>query len=187
MGWTRACGSAFAQRGQDHADVGRRHHQRVPSPALARDRWQAGLPRLRLHHLLRLPAVGGPAALTLQGLSRRLLDPLGHAVRAPQAAAADLSARRRRLAVRTMGSYLARWRFTAQKPLRRAYEQWRDEVRTGWRRTIRPFRPRPGGRRARFSGATRPACARMTCAAAAMPRAAGRRWCGPVTSAPISA
>jgi winged helix-turn-helix protein len=30
-----------------------------------------------------------------------------------------------------MGSYLARWRFTAQKPLRRAYEQWRDEVRTG--------------------------------------------------------
>src|SRR3954452_14248174 len=101
MGWTRACGSAFAQRGQDHADVGRRHHQRVPSPALARDRWQAGLPRLRLHHLLRLPAVGGPAALTLQGLSEQLLDPLGHAVRAPQAAAADLSARRRRLAVRS--------------------------------------------------------------------------------------
>jgi transposase/bacterioferritin-associated ferredoxin len=28
-----------------------------------------------------------------------------------------------RLAVRTMGSYLARWGFTAQKPLRRAYEQ----------------------------------------------------------------
>jgi len=50
-----------------------------------------------------------------------------------------------------------------------AYEQWRDEVRTGWRRTIRPFRPRPGGRRARFSGVTRPACARMTRAAAAMP------------------
>src|SRR5579863_10105616 len=28
-----------------------------------------------------------------------------------------------RLAVRTMGTYLRRWRFTAQKPLRRAYEQ----------------------------------------------------------------
>src|SRR3712207_2365651 len=28
-----------------------------------------------------------------------------------------------RLAVRTMGTYLARWGFTAQKPLRRAYEQ----------------------------------------------------------------
>ena len=28
-----------------------------------------------------------------------------------------------RLAVRTTGKYLARWGFTAQKPLRRAYEQ----------------------------------------------------------------
>jgi transposase len=28
-----------------------------------------------------------------------------------------------RLAVRTMGTYLARWGFTAQKPLRRAYER----------------------------------------------------------------
>lgn len=28
-----------------------------------------------------------------------------------------------RLAVRTMGTYLARWGFTPQKPLRRAYEQ----------------------------------------------------------------
>ncbi len=34
-----------------------------------------------------------------------------------------------RLAVRTMGTYLARWGFTAQKPLRRAYEQNRAEVR----------------------------------------------------------
>ena len=28
-----------------------------------------------------------------------------------------------RLAVRSVGTYLARWDFTAQKPLRRAYEQ----------------------------------------------------------------
>ena len=34
-----------------------------------------------------------------------------------------------RLAVRTMGTYLARWRFTAQKPLRRAYEQRPEQVR----------------------------------------------------------
>jgi transposase len=34
-----------------------------------------------------------------------------------------------RLAVRTMGSYLARWGFTAQKPLRRAYEQCPAAVR----------------------------------------------------------
>src|SRR3712207_8421283 len=34
-----------------------------------------------------------------------------------------------RLAVRTTGTYLARWGFTAQKPLRRAYEQNPTEVR----------------------------------------------------------
>jgi hypothetical protein len=34
-----------------------------------------------------------------------------------------------RLAVRTTGKYLARWGFTAQKPLRRAYEQNPAEVR----------------------------------------------------------
>jgi transposase len=39
-----------------------------------------------------------------------------------------------RLAVRTMGSYLARWGFTAQKPLRRAYEQDPAAVRRWQRR-----------------------------------------------------
>ncbi len=39
-----------------------------------------------------------------------------------------------RLAVRTMGSYLARWGFTAQKPLRRAYEQDPAAVRRWLRR-----------------------------------------------------
>src|SRR3954449_11261749 len=34
-----------------------------------------------------------------------------------------------RLAVRTIGTYLARWEFTPQKPLRRAYEQQPDAVR----------------------------------------------------------
>jgi transposase len=34
-----------------------------------------------------------------------------------------------RLAVRTIGTYLARWDFTPQKPLRRAYEQRPAEVR----------------------------------------------------------
>ena len=34
-----------------------------------------------------------------------------------------------RLAVRTIGTYLARWGFTAQKPLRRAYEQSPKAVR----------------------------------------------------------
>jgi transposase len=38
------------------------------------------------------------------------------------------------LAVRTMGKYLARWGFTAQKPLRRAYEQSPAAVRRWLRR-----------------------------------------------------
>src|SRR3954447_7341863 len=42
-----------------------------------------------------------------------------------------------RLAVRTMGTYLARWGFTAQKPLRRAYEQDPAAVR----RWLRPDSP----------------------------------------------
>src|SRR3712207_2079510 len=39
-----------------------------------------------------------------------------------------------RLAVRSMGTYLARWGFTAQRPLRRAYEQDPAAVRRGRRR-----------------------------------------------------
>src|SRR3712207_7643057 len=39
-----------------------------------------------------------------------------------------------RLGVRTMGTYLARWGFTAQKPLRRAYEQDPAAVRRWLRR-----------------------------------------------------
>jgi transposase len=39
-----------------------------------------------------------------------------------------------RLAVRTMGTYLARWGYTAQKPLRRAYEQDPVSVRRWLRR-----------------------------------------------------
>ena len=38
------------------------------------------------------------------------------------------------LAVRTVGKYLARWGFTAQKPLRRAYEQDPAAVRRWLRR-----------------------------------------------------
>ena len=39
-----------------------------------------------------------------------------------------------RLAVRTMGTYLARWGFTAQQPLRRAYEQDPTAMRRWLRR-----------------------------------------------------
>jgi transposase len=46
------------------------------------------------------------------------------------------------LAVRTMGKYLARWGFTAQRPLRRAYEQSLRCPSTRWRaRNLRQLRP----------------------------------------------
>jgi transposase len=44
-----------------------------------------------------------------------------------------------RLAVRTMGAYLARWGFTAQKPLRRAYEQRPAAVRRWLRQDYPAF------------------------------------------------
>src|SRR3954453_13330295 len=47
-----------------------------------------------------------------------------------------------RLAVRTMGTYLARWGFAAQKPLRRAYEQDPAAVRRWLRRGYPPISAR---------------------------------------------
>jgi transposase len=55
---------------------------------------------------------------------------LGHALWSRSAVAALIEQRCGvRLAVRTMGTYLGRWGFTPQKPLRRAYEQKPREVR----------------------------------------------------------
>ena len=93
-----------------------------------------------------------------------------------------------RLAVRTMGTSLARWGFTAQKPLRRAYEQDPAAVRGAGsggttRRSWRGPRPKAGS----SSGATRPGCARTTCAASATRPGAGRPRSGSPTGGPASA
>ena len=88
------------------------------------------------------------------------------------------------LAIRTVGKYLARWGFTAQKPLRRAYEQNPAAVRCWLRRDYPLSWRRPVGRTAPSSGVTKPVCARTTCAAAATRREAGRRWSGSVTGEP---
>jgi transposase len=107
-----------------------------------------------------------------------------------RAAVRELIARRFgvRLAVRTMGTYLARWGFTAQKPLRRAHERDPAAVRRwGSGGTTRPSRRGPGPRAAPSSGATRPACAPTTCAAAAMRPGAARPRCGSTTGGPASA
>jgi transposase len=62
-----------------------------------------------------------------------------------------------RLAVRTMGSYLARWGFTAQKPLRRAYEQDPAAVRRWQRRDYPAIADRAKAEGGPSSGVTRPA------------------------------
>src|SRR5215210_3014128 len=125
----------------------------------------------------------------VQGLIRRHTpDELGLPFALWSRAAVGAPVARRRgvaLAVRTVGKYLARWGFTAQKPIRRAHEQDPAAVRRWLRREyIRRSWPGPGRRRASSSGATRPACAPATCAAAPTPRAAGRRWSGSATSGP---
>ena len=48
-----------------------------------------------------------------------------------------------RLAVRTTGTYLARWGFTAQKPLRRAYEQRPTDVQRWLRQDYPATWPAP--------------------------------------------
>src|SRR5215210_3428316 len=92
-----------------------------------------------------------------------------------------------RLAVRTMGTYLARWGFTAQKPLRGPMSRTRRRCGAGCDATTRPSRRGPRRRAAPSSGATRPACAPTTCAAAATRPGAARRRCGSTTSGPGSA
>ena len=88
-----------------------------------------------------------------------------------------------RLAVRTTGTYLAHWGFTAQKPRRRAYEQCPAEVRHWLRHEDPAIVAR--ARRARgviFWGdetGLRP----MTCAVVPMRRPARRPSCGLTTAA----
>src|ERR687885_678063 len=95
-----------------------------------------------------------------------------------RAAARELIRRRFgvRLAVRTMGTYLARWGFTAQKPLRRGSE---PEPGAGG--------GRPRRRGAPSSGVTRPVFAPMTCGAAATRPGVAHRRCGSTTGGPTSA
>src|SRR5271167_3818420 len=71
----------LAQSGQGDADVRSGRRERIPAPALAADRWKAGVSALRLRPLLRLSALGYSAALALQGLPRRFFGDIRHFVR----------------------------------------------------------------------------------------------------------
>ena len=98
-----------------------------------------GKPRGRKPDEQRLLDAAQEAAV--QGLVRRHTpDELGLPFALWSRAAVGLLIARRcgvELAVRTVGKYLARWGFTAQKPIRRAYEQDPAAVRR-WRRRDYP-------------------------------------------------
>ena len=91
------------------------------------------------------------------------------------------------VAVRTMGTYLARWGYTPQKPLRRAYEQDPAAVRRWLRREYPAITARAKAENGMIFWATRAACARTTCAAGATPHAARPRWFAPTTGGPMLA
>ena len=110
------------------------------------DRYQAGgLEALAVR--TRGPKVGVHRRLTLrqeQAVQKAITDTTPDQLKLPFAlwtrvAIAQLIARRYGIAlpVRTMGHYLARWGFTAQKPLKRAYEQ-RPEAIAAWLKTEYP-------------------------------------------------
>lgn len=110
------------------------------------DRYQAGgLEALAVR--TRGPKVGVHRRLTArqeQAVQKAITDTTPDQLKLPfalwtRAAIAQLIQRRYNvvLPVRTMGHYLSRWGFTAQKPLKRAYEQ-RPEAIAAWLKTEYP-------------------------------------------------
>ncbi len=60
-----------------------------------------------------------------------------------------------KLHVRSVGKYLARWGFTPQKPIKKAYEQRPEAVQKGWMRNTRLLSKEPGPKAVRFAGVTK--------------------------------
>src|SRR5689334_4695272 len=114
VGLTQTGVFAICQRFAAHGKAGLKSGRRGPEPGtgwLLHQRQEAGVRDLIRRYLP--DALGLPFALW------------------SRAAVAALIEQRygTRLAVRTMGTYLARWAFTPQQPLRRAYEQQPAAVR----------------------------------------------------------
>ncbi len=79
-----------------------------------------------------------------------------------------------RLPVRTMGLYLARWGFTPQKPMKKAYEQSPAAVRKWLDEDYPVIAARAKAEGAEIHWGDEAACAATTCAGAASPRKARR-------------
>jgi transposase len=83
------------------------------------------------------------------------------------------------LPVRTVGKYLARWGFTPQKPIKKAYEQRPEaprQCRPGSRSSTPLLRRRPGHKAQRFIGVTKRHWSIRTFGDAVTRLRAKRRW-----------
>jgi transposase len=87
-----------------------------------------------------------------------------------------------RLAVRTMGTYLARWGFTAQKPIRRAYEQDPAAVRRWLRQDYPAIAARAKAEGGTIFWGDETGLRADDVRGRSMPPAVGPRWFGSVIS-----
>jgi transposase len=142
----RRTAMAMRERGASFTEIGRAVGVHYMTVSKWWDRYQAGgVDALAAQK--RGPAVGAHRRLTAkqeQAIQRAITDTTPDQLKLPfalwtRAAIVALVARRYgiTLPVRTMGHYLARWGFTAQKPIKRAYEQ-RPEAIAAWLKTTYP-------------------------------------------------
>jgi transposase len=81
-----------------------------------------------------------------------------------------------KLQVRSIGKYLARWGFTPQKPIKRAYEQSPAAVQAWLEGEYPAIEQRARAEGGEFTGVTRPRWSTPTCAVEAMPLQAKHQW-----------
>lgn len=134
------------EAGDSFSDIGRTLGVHYMTVSMWWDRYRAGgLEALAVRK--RGPKTGSHRRLTRrqeQAIQRAITDTTPDQLKLPfalwtRAAIAQLIQQRFGIAlpVRTMGHYLRRWGFTAQKPIKRAYEQ-RPELIAAWLKTEYP-------------------------------------------------
>jgi len=142
----RRIAMAMREEGRTFTEIGAALGVHYMTVSMWWDRYQAGGVDA-LAPQKRGPAVGAHRRLSAkqeQAVRRAITDTTPDQMQLPfalwtRAAIGELIARKYGIAlpVRTIGHYLARWGFTAQKPIKRAYEQ-RPEAIAQWLKTEYP-------------------------------------------------
>ena len=158
----RRLAMTMREAGESFSEIGRALGVHYMTVSMWWDRYQTGgLDALAVRP--RGPKVGRHRRLTArqeQAIQRAITDTTPDHLKLPfalwtRAAIAQLIQQKFGLVVpvRTMGHYLKRWGFTAQKPIKRAYEQ-RPELIAAWLKTEYPrIKRRASPRGPRFTGA----------------------------------